>query len=167
MGIGFDAPLTLISLTYLIMHLVSLSIRARLRRKEVTGGEAGGDRSPLLQQLSWSQLARKVLPVAAASGLEVGTSTLGLQVMHVGLHTMVRSTVPIFVLLFSVGMGLQDFQCRLLLVVLLVSGGVALLCSGQENDGQHDFPIDGFLLTLLSGMLGGLKWTLSQASASG
>ncbi|CAN0507784.1 unnamed protein product, partial [Scytosiphon promiscuus] len=27
--------------------------------------------------------------------------------MNVGVHTMVRSTVPIFVLLFSVGMGLQ------------------------------------------------------------
>lgn len=40
-------------------------------------------------------------------GEQVGTSTLGLQVMHVGIHTMVRSTVPIFVLLFSVGIGLQ------------------------------------------------------------
>lgn len=39
--------------------------------------------------------------------VQVGTSTLGLQVMNVGIHTMVRSTVPIFVLLFSVGLGLQ------------------------------------------------------------
>lgn len=39
--------------------------------------------------------------------VQVGTSALGLKVMHVGVHTMVRSTVPIFVLLFSVGMGLQ------------------------------------------------------------
>ncbi|CAM9260288.1 unnamed protein product [Scytosiphon promiscuus] len=167
-GFGFDAPLTLISLTYLIMHLASLSIRARLRQKEaVDEGRGGIDRSPLLQQLSWRQWAWKVFPVAAASGLEVGTSTLGLQVMQVGLHTMVRSTVPIFVLLFSVGMGLQEFRCRLLLVVLLVSGGVALLCSGQKNDARHVFPIDGLLLTLLSGMLGGLKWTLSQVLLQG
>lgn len=43
----------------------------------------------------------------AARAVQVGTSTLGLQVMDVGLHTMVRSTVPIFVLLFSIGLGLQ------------------------------------------------------------
>lgn len=73
MGFGFNAPLTLISLTYLIMHLASLSIRARLRRKEAVEGGGGGDRNPLLQQLSWRQWAWKVFPVAAASGLEVSS----------------------------------------------------------------------------------------------
>lgn len=45
---------------------------------------------------------------------------------------------------------------------MLVSGGVTLLFSGQRNDREEEFPMDGFLLTLLSGMLAGLKWTLSQ-----
>ena len=56
----------------------------------------------------------------------------------------------------------QQFRCGLLLVVFLVSGGVALLFSGQGSDGQNSYRIEGFLLTLLSGMLAGLKWTLSQ-----
>lgn len=49
-------------------------------------------------------------------------------------------------------------------VVLLVSGGVTLLVSGQKSydDERYNLPIDGLLLTLLSGMLAGLKWTLSQ-----
>ncbi|CAN0273630.1 unnamed protein product [Ectocarpus sp. 6 AP-2014] len=166
-GMGFNAPLTLISLTYLIMHLVSLSIRTWLRHRGVEEGGGGGDASHLVQRLSWHQWAWKVFPVAAASGLEVGTSALGLKVMHVGVHTMVRSTVPIFVLLFSVGMGLQEFRCGLLAVVMLVSGGVTLLFSGQRNDQEEDFPMDGFLLTLLSGMLAGLKWTLSQVLLQG
>ncbi|CAN0353917.1 unnamed protein product [Pylaiella littoralis] len=121
-----------------------------------------------VRQLTWKQWAFKVLPVAAASGFEVGTSTLGLQNMPVGAHTMIRSTVPIFVLLFSVGMGLQEFRWGLLAVVLLVSGGVTLLVSGQTSDGHHDnFPIDGLLLTLLSGVLAGLKWTLAQVLLQG
>lgn len=62
---------------------------------------------------------------------------------------------------------LQDFRLGLLAVVLLVSGGVSLMFSGQETDQQADLPIDGFLLTLLSGMLAGLKWTLSQVYAGG
>ncbi|CAM9606129.1 unnamed protein product [Ectocarpus sp. 8 AP-2014] len=99
--------------------------------------------------------------------VQVGTSALGLKVMHVGVHTMVRSTVPIFVLLFSVGMGLQEFRCGLLAVVMLVSGGVTLLFSGQRNNQEEDFPMDGFLLTLLSGLLAGLKWTLSQVLLQG
>ncbi|CAN0496804.1 unnamed protein product, partial [Ectocarpus sp. 12 AP-2014] len=166
-GMGFNAPLTLISLTYLIMHLVSLSIRTWLRHRGVEEGDNGGNASHLVQRLSWHQWAWKVFPVAAASGLEVGTSALGLKVMHVGVHTMVRSTVPIFVLLFSVGMGLQEFRCGLLAVVMLVSGGVTLLFSGQRSDQEEDFPMDGFLLTLLSGMLAGLKWTLSQVLLQG
>lgn len=63
-------------------------------------------------------------------------------------------------------MFLKEFRCGLLAVVLLVSGGVTLLFSGQKSDDQQqDFPIHGFLLTLLSGMLAGLKWTLSQVCA--
>lgn len=46
--------------------------------------------------------------------------------------------------------------------MVLVSGGVSLIVSGQQSAPDQDFPIDGFLLTLLSGMLAGLKWTLSQ-----
>lgn len=56
----------------------------------------------------------------------------------------------------------QDLRCGLLAVVLLVSFGVSLMFSGQGSDQQADLPIEGFLLTLLSGMLAGLKWTLSQ-----
>lgn len=51
-------------------------------------------------------------------------------------------------------------------MVLLVSGGVSLLFSGQKHDNEVTFPMYGFLLTLLSGMLAGLKWTLSQVSGA-
>lgn len=57
---------------------------------------------------------------------------------------------------------LQHFHFSLLVVVFLVSGGVAMLFSGQSSDHQEEYPIEGFLLTLLSGMLAGLKWTMSQ-----
>eukprot|EP00903_Cladosiphon_okamuranus_P012888 g12035.t1 len=166
-GLGFHAPLTLICLTYMIMHLASLTLRGVVARLGLVDEARSGGANLLVQQLTWHQWAWKVFPVAAASGLEVGTSTLGLQVMHVGIHTMVRSTVPIFVLLFSVGLGLQELRCGLLVVVMLVSGGVSLMFSGQGGDHQADLPIEGFLLTLLSGMLAGLKWTLSQVLLQG
>lgn len=58
---------------------------------------------------------------------------------------------------------MQEFRCGLLAVVLLVSGGVSLMFSGNQGSAdQPDLPMEGFLLTLLSGMLAGLKWTLSQ-----
>ncbi|CAM9751274.1 unnamed protein product [Ascophyllum nodosum] len=159
--LAFNAPLTMIALTYFLMHVMSLALREGLRYR------ARSEAAPLVRRLSLAEWSLKVLPVAAASGLEVGTSTMGLLVMHVGLHTMIRSTVPVFVLMFSVGIGLQQFRCGLLLVVFLVSGGVALLFSGQSSDGQNSYRIEGFLLTLLSGMLAGLKWTLSQVFLQG
>lgn len=48
----------------------------------------------------------------------------------------------------------------LVLVVLLVSGGLAMLSIGEADEGQ--FRPVGFLLTLLSCAIGGLRWALSQ-----
>ena len=77
--LGFNAPLALICLTYLIMHLASLSIRWFSARRGgsvdyVDADEVRAGRfnyKPLLQQLTWNQWVWKVFPVAAASGLEV------------------------------------------------------------------------------------------------
>ena len=74
---------------------------------------------------------------------------------------LIRKTIDIRC---STLVSVQEFRCGLLAVVLLVSGGVSLMFSGEGSDNQADLPIEGFLLTLLSGMLAGLKWTLSQVS---
>lgn len=68
---GFNAPLTLIAITYFLMHVYSGLIRWRLRYK---GLESDGH--PLVQKLSRLQWLWKVVPVAAASGLEVSTPHL-------------------------------------------------------------------------------------------
>ena len=67
-GLGFNAPLCLIMLTYFLMHLASSFIRACSRRQ---GGGSEEEKQVLLQTLSRSQWFWKVFPVAAASGLEV------------------------------------------------------------------------------------------------
>lgn len=63
---GFDAPLTLVMITYFIMFIFSSIIRWRLYTRGT-----GMDGVAPVQELSWSQWLRKVAPVAAASGLEV------------------------------------------------------------------------------------------------
>ena len=63
--------------------------------------------TPLSDAFSLSRGARVGGFVLVRGVHQVGTSTMGLLVMHVGLHTMIRSTVPVFVLMFSVGIGLQ------------------------------------------------------------
>lgn len=49
----------------------------------------------------------------------------------------------------------------LFVVVVMVSAGVSLLSVGEHHDLEH-FPVVGFGLTLLSDVLAGLKWTMSQ-----
>lgn len=53
--------------TYLMMFGSSTLLRWRLRRRG-----AGSDGASLVQDMGWSQWLRRVAPVAAASGLEVG-----------------------------------------------------------------------------------------------
>lgn len=64
-GLAFNAPLTMIALTYFMMHFMSTALRARLRYQSKPEVE------PLLRRLSFVEWSWKVLPVAAASGLEV------------------------------------------------------------------------------------------------
>lgn len=68
-------------LTYFLMHLASSLIRACSRRQ---GGSSDGEQV-ILQTLSLSQWAWKVFPVAAASGLEVRPTALGLQYQIYGV----------------------------------------------------------------------------------
>lgn len=95
-GLGFNAPLALISLTYLIMHLASLSIRRVLIDNDNDIGlvdeEGAGNRGALVQQLSWHQWAWKVFPVAAASGLEVRAALRGPRRGCTHTHTRHNST---------------------------------------------------------------------------
>ena len=63
--LAFNAPLTMIALTYFLMHVMSLALREGLRYR------ARSEAAPLVRRLSLAEWSLKVLPVAAASGLEV------------------------------------------------------------------------------------------------
>lgn len=58
--------------TYFLMHLASTFMRRRWRRRGLLEGEG----QLLVQHLTRTQWAWKVLPVAAASGLEVSPPTV-------------------------------------------------------------------------------------------
>ena len=100
---------------------------------------------------------RRMLVLGTCTAFEIATSNLSLLTLTVSFHTMVKSSMPLFVALFAVLMGLEPPSMQLLGVILVVTVGV-VLCSY----GEVVFDLVGFLYVLGSAMSGGLRWSLSQ-----
>lgn len=70
---------------------------------------------------------------------------------------MIKSSMPASVLLFSVAFGLEVVSLRLITVVTLISGGLALSSYGEVN-----FQLTGFFLELVAVVIGSLRLVYAQ-----
>lgn len=108
------------------------------------------------------------LPVAVCTALDVGLSNLSLKYVTLTVYLVIKTSSLAFVLFFSIVMKLEQFDWRLLGIVLVMMGGVVgmTLCndSGQNSsvsNGARDFLI-GVFMVLGSAFLGGLRWVVTQ-----
>jgi drug/metabolite transporter (DMT)-like permease len=82
----------------------------------------------------WSTILPRVLPIGFFTAMDIGVSNTALIYLPVSLHTILRSTIPAFVLLFGVIFGLERPSWQLVGSVLTVVSGVALaLVQGENN----------------------------------
>ena len=73
---------------------------------------------------------------------------------------MIRATAPLFVLLWSVVLGLQRCRIALCAVTALISGGASLVSLGELRKNTLD--LGGVTLVLFSCVFTGCKWAVSQ-----
>ena len=92
--------------------------------------------------------------------MQVGFSNLALVTLAVSLQTMVRSAMPVCVLLISFCFGLRAVELRLVLIVVVVSAGTALITAGVRADAE--FAWAGFFWIVVSMLCGGSRLCLSQ-----
>ncbi|XP_069701737.1 solute carrier family 35 member C2 [Periplaneta americana] len=107
--------------------------------------------------LDWGNYVKKVAPTGIASGLDVGLSNWGLELINVSLYTMTKSTVIIFILGFALLFKLEEKSWSLFLIVVMISGGLFLFTYKAT-----EFDFLGFILVLTASFTSGLRWTLAQ-----
>lgn len=63
--------------------------------------------------LSFMTCLRSVAPTGLASGIDVGFSNWGLELVTISLYTMTKSTTIIFILGFAILLGLEKKVCSI------------------------------------------------------
>lgn len=89
-----------------------LSVVVRLIRYLIT-------RSPQLV-LPFMTCLRSVGPTGLASGIDVGFSNWGLELVTISLYTMTKSTTIIFILGFAIMLGLEKKVCILTFTIYIM-----------------------------------------------
>lgn len=132
-------------------------------------------RHPALRQpqLRPAVYARVAVPIGVATALDVGTSNASLIYLSVSFHTMIKATVPAFVLLFGFLLGLEKGSLLTCASVLLVVSGISIAASDELvgvadlDAGGSAKTLLGFFLGLTSAALSALRWSLTQLLIKG
>ncbi|KAG0322039.1 Triose-phosphate Transporter [Dissophora globulifera] len=99
----------------------------------------------------------KILPCAAASGLDIGLSNSSLKTITLAFYTMCKSSSLAFVLLFAFAFKLEKPTWSLVGVIAVICVGLFLMVMSEV-----DFVLVGFIQVMLASVLGGLRWSLTQ-----
>ncbi|KAF8732377.1 hypothetical protein AX14_004456 [Amanita brunnescens Koide BX004] len=143
---GFPSPLFVTTMHMFIQFMLAAAIRflwPRRFRPEY-------DPKP-------ADYAKKAVPTAVSSSLDIGLSNYSLKIITLSFYTMCKSSALIFVLLFAFLFRLEEFSWRLIAVIFLIFSGVLLMVATETH-----FVLNGFIMVTSASALGGLRWSLTQ-----
>ncbi|OZJ04118.1 hypothetical protein BZG36_02865 [Bifiguratus adelaidae] len=109
------------------------------------------------QGISLYNYVFKVVPCGIAAALEICFANASLIYITLTFYTMVKSSTPIFVLVFSFLFGLERPKSKLILIISVMVIGVILTVRGETQ-----FDLFGFVLVGLATVISGLRWTMTQ-----
>lgn len=107
--------------------------------------------------LAWGDYLKKLSIVGFASAMDIGLSNWSFRFISISLYTMSKSTCIIFILMFSIILGLETLRLSLVFVVLLISSGLFMYTYSST-----EFNLEGFVMVMLASVMGGLRWTVAQ-----
>ncbi|KAF9964207.1 Triose-phosphate Transporter [Mortierella alpina] len=99
----------------------------------------------------------QVVPCAVAAALEICMANASLMYITLSFYTMIKSSTPIWVLVFAFSFGLEKPRMSLILIIAVIVVGVILTVAGETQ-----FDMTGFILVLLAAVMSGLRWSLTQ-----
>jgi len=98
-----------------------------------------------------------VFPCGAATGLDIGLSNTSLKNITLTFYTMIKSSTPVFVLLFAFLFSLEKPSFKLIGIIIIIVSGVFIMVMEET-----EFNIYGFLEVVIATVLGGLRWSMTQ-----
>jgi solute carrier family 35 protein C2 len=113
-------------------------------------------------ELTWKEYWMQIVPNGVATGLDIGLSNTSLAFVSLSFYTMLKSTTPLFLLLFAILMGIERMSWRLAGVVSVISLGLFLLVEGET-----EFNLAGFFMVISASALAGLRWAITQVLLQG
>ena len=116
-------------------------------------------RLPWLHQppLSTRVVLQVVLPIGLCTALDIGLFNWSLSLMSVSFHTILKGTIPAFVLIAGWLLKLERASPSTACSVLLIVVGIGLAAAGEVH-----FSTAGLVLGLGSAWMGGTRWALTQ-----
>ena len=107
--------------------------------------------------MTWNDYIFKVVPCGVAAAVEICCSNASLVYITLSFYTMVKSSTPIWVLLFSFMFGFEKPRFLLIGIILLMVAGVILTVEGETK-----YDTLGFTLVLVASVVSGLRWSMTQ-----
>lgn len=131
----------------MVKFVLALFVRLFLERKQVKKRIVYG----------WKDYVISFGPPGISSGIDVGFSNYGLELITISLYTMTKSTTIVFILIFCILLKLEKKSWSLFSIVVMISIGLMLFTYKSTQ-----FNFLGFLLTLLASVCSGIRWTFVQ-----
>lgn len=107
--------------------------------------------------ITWEMFLRQALPAGVCTGLDIGTANWSLMYLNVTFFTMIRGTIPTFVLIFGLCSGLEEVHGLKIASILMVCFGICL-----ASFGEVEFNVHGIVMCVLSCTIAGSRWVLVQ-----
>ncbi|KAG2230579.1 hypothetical protein INT48_006884 [Thamnidium elegans] len=110
-----------------------------------------------VQNYSVVEYVIKVVPCGIAAAVEISCANASLVLITLSFYTMIKSSTPVWVLIFSFLFGFEKPSFKLITVISFIVFGVWLTI-----DGEPKFDNRGFLLVLTAAIASGLRWNMAQ-----
>jgi solute carrier family 35 protein C2 len=153
----FNFPLFIASMHALLHFYISIVLSVFLLDYGVPSNEEAAGEIEQQQQQQQRRRLYAAVACGVAAGLDIGISNYSLRIVSLSFYTMVKSSTPIFILIFSMVLGVEKLRLELVGIILLIGVGV-FLTSWSETQ----FQVAPFLLVLSASLLSGVRWTLTQ-----
>ncbi|KAJ1540278.1 Triose-phosphate Transporter [Cladochytrium tenue] len=163
---GFSAALSILNKTLvghdhgnfnapLLMSCLHSVVHAAVSSATVVGCTPPHRRTRLT--IPWRDYLRTYGPTALCTALDIGLSNSSLHYINLSFYTMIKSSVPVWVLVFAFLFRLERIRWKLVLIIFVICFGVAFSIVGEPK-----FHLYGFALVLVASMCSGLRWSLTQ-----
>lgn len=108
----------------------------------------------------------QILPCAALLAGDIGLSNTSFRYVTLLLYTILKLSSLLFVLVFSLLLGLERFSWRLVAIVAIMTGLVMMMVADNhkqhKNHPETENLSGGALLVIGAAVFSGLRWTFTQ-----